>query len=70
MGFKFEKENSLKEQALYYYALSWLNFDNNDDSNRLRVALNNILFFQADPVVQSHIRTELDSNKRRCSNSF
>ena len=37
-----------------------LDFDDDDDNDRVSFALDNIYFFQPDLVTQSDIRTELD----------
>ena len=63
MGFDFELKYTPGEQILHADALSRLDFDDDDDNDRVCFALDNIYFVQSDLVTQSDIKTELGSNR-------
>ena len=63
MGFDFEKKYTPGEQIPLADALSRLDFDDNDDSDQVCFALDNIYFVQSNLVTQSEIKAELGSNR-------
>ena len=63
MGFAFELKYTPGEQIPNADALSRLDFDDDDDNDRVCFALDNIYFVQSDLVTQSDIKTELGSNR-------
>ena len=63
MGFDFELKYTPGEQIPHADALSRLDFDDDDDNDRVCFALDNIYFVQSDLVTQSDIKTELRSNR-------
>ena len=63
MGFDFELKYTPGEQIPHADALSRLDFDDDDDNDRVCFALDNIYFVQSDLVTQSDIKTELGSNR-------
>ena len=63
MGFDFELKYTPGEQIPQADALSRLDFDDDDDNDRVCFALDNIYFVQSDLVTQSGIKTELGSNR-------
>ena len=62
MGFDFELNYKPGEQIPHADALSRLDFDDDDDNDRVSFALDNIYFVQSDQVTQSDIKTELGPN--------
>ena len=62
MGFDFELKYTPGEQIPHADALSKLDFDNDDDNDRVCFALDNNYFVHSDLVTQSDIKTELGSN--------
>ena len=62
-GFDFELKYTPGEQNPHTDALSRLDFDDDDDNDRVCFALENIYFVQSDLVKQSDIKTELGSNR-------
>ena len=63
MGFDFELKYTPGEQIPHADALSRLDFDDDDDNDRVCFALDNIYFVQSDLVTKSDIKTELGSNR-------
>ena len=63
MGFDFELKYTPGEQIPHADALSRLDFDDDDNNDRVCFALDNIYFVQSDLVTQSDIKTELESNR-------
>ena len=63
MGFDFELKYTHEEQIPHADALSRLDFDDDDDNDRVCFALEKIYFVQSDLVTQSDIKTELGSNQ-------
>ena len=63
MGFDFELKYTPGEQIPHADALSRLDFDDDDDNDRVCFALDNIYFVQSGLVTQSDIKTELGSNR-------
>ena len=63
MGFDFELKYTPGEQIPHADALSRLDFDDDDDNDRVCFALESINFVQSDLVTQSDIKTELGSNR-------
>ena len=63
MGFDFELKYTPGEQIPHAAVLSRLDFDDDDDIDRVCFALDNIYFVQSDLVTQSDIKTELGSNR-------
>ena len=63
MGFDFELKYTSGEQIPHADALSRLDFDDDDDKDRVCFALDNIYFVQSDLMTQSDIKTELGSNR-------
>ena len=63
MGFDFELKYTPGEQIPHADALSRLDFDDDDDNDRVCFALENIYFVESDLVTQSDIKTELGSNR-------
>ena len=57
MGFDFELKYTPGEQIPHADALSTLDFDDDDDKDRVYFALNNIYFVQSNLVTQSDIKT-------------
>ena len=67
MGFDFELKYTPGEQIPHADALSRLDFDDDDDNDRVCFALDNIYFVQSDLVTQSDIKTaEIESTLSRC----
>ena len=62
MGFDFELKYTPGEQLPHADALSRLDFDDDDDNDRVCYALDNIFFVQSNLVTQSDIKAELGSN--------
>ena len=52
MGFDFKLKNTPGEQIPQADALSRLDFDDDDDNDRVYLALDNVYFVQSDPVTQ------------------
>ena len=63
MVFDFELKNTPGEQIPHADALSRLDFDDDDDNDRVCFALDNIYFVQSDLVTQSGIKSELGLNR-------
>ena len=63
MGFDFELKDTPGEQIPHADALSRLDFDDDNDNDRVCFALDNIYFVQSYLVTQSDIKTELGSNR-------
>ena len=63
MGFDFELKHTTGEQIPHADVLSRLDFDDDDDNDRVCFALDNIYLVQSDLVTQSDIKTELGSNR-------
>ena len=63
MGFDFELKYTTGEQIPHADALSRLDFDDDDDNDRVRFALDIINFVQSDLVTQSDIKIELGLNR-------
>ena len=63
MGFDYELKYTPGEQIPHADALSRLDFDDDDDNDRVCFALDIIYFVQSDLVTQSDIKTELGSNR-------
>ena len=63
MGFDFELMYTPGEQIPHADALSRLDFDDDDDNDRVCFALDNIYFVQSELVTQSDTKTELGSNR-------
>ena len=63
MGFDFELKYTPGEQIPHADALSRLDFDDDDDNDRVCSAIDNIYLVQSDLVTQSHIKTDLGSNR-------
>ena len=63
MGIDFELKYTPGEQIPHADALSRLDFDDDDDNDRVFFALDNISFVNSDLVTQSDIKTELGSNR-------
>ena len=63
MGFDFRLKYAHGEQIPHADALSRLDFDDDDDSDRVSFALKDIWFVQWDLMTQSDITTELGSNR-------
>ena len=62
-GFDFELKYTPGEQIPHVNALSGLDFDDDDDNDRVCFALDNIYFVQSQLVTQTDIKTELGSNR-------
>ena len=63
MGFEFELKHTPREQIPHADALSRIDFDNDDDNDRVCFGLDKIYFVQSDLVIQSDIKTELGLNR-------
>ena len=63
MGFDSELKYTPKDQIPHADALSRLDFDDDDDNDRVCFALDKIYFVQSELVTQSDIKTELRSNR-------
>ena len=63
MGFDFELKYTPGEQKPHADALSRLDFDDDNDNDRVCFALDNIYFVQSNLVTQSGIKTELGLNR-------
>ena len=63
MGFDFELKYTPGEQIPHADGLSRVDFDDDDDNDRVCFALDKIYFVQSDLVTQSDIKTELGSNR-------
>ena len=63
MGFDFELKCRPREQIPNADALNRLDFDDDDDNDRVCFAHDKIYFVQSDLVTQSDIKTELGSNR-------
>ena len=63
MGFDFELKYTPGEQIPHAEALSRLDFDDDDDNDRVCFALDNMYFVQSDLLTQSDIKTELGSSR-------
>ena len=63
MGFDFELKYTPGEKIPHADALKRLDFDDDDDKDRVCFALDNIYFVQSDLVTHSDIKTELGLNQ-------
>ena len=63
MTFDFELKYRAGERIPHADALSRLDFDDDDDNNRVCFALDNIYFVQSNLVTRSDIKTDLGSNR-------
>ena len=63
MGIDFELKYTPGEQIPHADAFSRLDFDNDDDNDRVCFALDNIYFVQSNLVTQSDVKTELGSDR-------
>ena len=63
MGSDFELKYTPGQQILHADALSRLDFDDDDDNDRVCFALDNFYFVQSNLATQSDIKTELGSNR-------
>ena len=62
MGFDFELNYTPGEQIPHADALSRLDFDDDDNNDRVCFALDKIYFVQSNLVTQSDFKTELGLN--------
>ena len=63
MGFDFELKYTPGEQIPHADALRRLDFEDDDDNDRICFALDNIYFVQSDFVTQTAMKTELGLNR-------
>ena len=63
MGFEFELKYTPGEQIPHADALSRLDFDDDDDNDRVCFFLDNMYFVQSDLVTQSDVKIELGPNR-------
>ena len=63
MGFDFELKYTAGKQIPHADALRRLDFDNDDDNDRVCFALDYIYFVQSNLVTQSDIKTQLGLNR-------